>query len=125
MSARLASPRHEVFAQAVASGMSAAKSYALAYSRPRNGATRASAARLLTNANVKRRISELRAEAAEQAKASLRLLIPAFEERAQAAMSAGRMREAVEVLKRLAEIAAEANRSATLNSVTTAANGVR
>jgi len=35
------------------------------------------------------------------------------------------MREAVEVLKRLAEIAAEANRSATLNSVTTAANGVR
>src|SRR5215211_6816485 len=104
----LPSPRHEVFAQAVACGMSAAKSYALAYSRPRNGATRASAARLLTNANVKRRISELRAEAAEQAKASLRLLIPAFEERAQAAMSAGRMREAVEVLKRLAEIAAEA-----------------
>jgi hypothetical protein len=45
----LPSPRHELFAQAVASGMSASKSYALAYSRPRNGATSASAARLLTN----------------------------------------------------------------------------
>ena len=39
-------------------------------------------------------------------KASLQLLIPAFEERARAAMSAGRMREAVEVLMRLAKIAA-------------------
>jgi hypothetical protein len=50
----LPSPRHELFAQAVASGMSASKSYALAYYRPRNGATRASAARLLTNVNAKR-----------------------------------------------------------------------
>ena len=56
----LPSPRHELFAQAVASGMSASKSYALAYYRPRNGATRASAARLLTNANVQRRIGSRR-----------------------------------------------------------------
>ena len=69
----LPSPRHELFAQAVASGMSASKSYALAYCRPPNGATRASAARLLTNANVRGRIAELRAEAAEQAKASHKL----------------------------------------------------
>jgi len=73
----LPSPRHEMFAQAVASGMSASKGYALAYSRPRDGATRACAARLLTDANVERRIAELRHEAAEQAGASLRLLIPA------------------------------------------------
>jgi hypothetical protein len=92
MSAPLAFPRHEVFAQAVASGMSASKSYALAYSRPRNGATRASAARLLTDANVRRRIAELRHEAAEQADASLRVLIPALEERARAAIAAGRLR---------------------------------
>src|SRR3954468_21415841 len=65
----LPSPRHEMFAQAVASGMSAAKSYALAYCRPPNGATRVSAARLLTNSNVKRRVGKLRLEAAEQAKA--------------------------------------------------------
>ena len=100
--------RHEVFAQAVASGMSAAKSYALAYCRPPNKATRASAARLLTNANVKRRIAELRRGAAEQAKASLQALIPALDERARTAIATGRMREAVEVLKRLAEIAAQA-----------------
>ena len=103
--------RHEVFAQAVASGMSAAKSYALAYCRPRSGATRASAARLLTNANVKRRIGELRLEAAEQAKASLQVLIPALEERGRAAMAAGRMREAVSVIFRLAHIAGEVNGS--------------
>ena len=104
----LPSPRHELFAQAVASGMSASKSYALAYSRPRNGATRASAARLLTNANVKHRIAELRRGAAEQAKASLQALIPALDERARAAISTGRLREAVEILKRLTEIAAQA-----------------
>jgi hypothetical protein len=125
MIAPLPSPRHELFAQAVASGWSAAKAYALAYSRPRTGATRASAARLLTDVNVRRRIAELRAQAAEQAKASLQALIPALDERARAAMSAGRTKEAVSILHRLAEIAAEANRSAALNSVTTAANGVR
>ena len=108
MKSPLPSPRHELFAQAVASGMSAAKSYALAYSRPRNGATRASAARLLTNANVKHRVAELRRDAAEQAKASLQALIPALDERARAAIATRRMREAVEVLKRLAEIAAQA-----------------
>jgi len=31
----LPSPRHEVFAQALACGMSAAKAYSLAYARPR------------------------------------------------------------------------------------------
>ena len=108
----LPSPRHEVFAQAVASGMSASKSYALAYSRPPNGATRASAARLFTNANVKRRIGELRLEAAQQTKASLQVLIPALEERARAAMAAGRMGEAANIVGRLARIAAEVNGSA-------------
>jgi hypothetical protein len=103
----LPSPRHELFAQAVASGMSAAKGYSLAYSRPRNGATRASAARLLTNANVRRRIAELRAEAAEQAKASLQILIPALEEQARAALTAGRSREASTLVRRLQEIAAQ------------------
>jgi hypothetical protein len=98
----LPSPRHETFAQAVASGMSASKGYALAYSRPRDGATRACAARLLTHANIKRRIAELRHEAAEQAAASLRVLIPTLEERALAAIAAGRLREAVDVLKQLA-----------------------
>jgi hypothetical protein len=103
----LPSPRHELFAQAVASGMSASKSYALAYSRPRNGATRASAARLLTNANVRRRIAKLRVEAAEQAKASLRVLIPALEEQARAALTAGRSREASTLVRRLQEIAGQ------------------
>jgi hypothetical protein len=57
---------------------------------------------------VKHRIAELRRGAAEQAKASLQALIPALEERARAAISTGRLREAVEILKRLTEIAAQA-----------------
>ena len=61
--------------------------------------------------NVKRRIGELRLEAAEQAKASLQVLIPALEERARAAMAAGRIREAVSIVSRLAGIAAEVNGS--------------
>ncbi len=112
MTAPIPSYRHEAFAEAVASGMSASKAYSLAYARPRNGATRASAARLLTHANVRRRVAELRIEAAAAAQASLRLLIPALEKRAQAAMSAGQMREAFGIIERLAEIAADGNRVA-------------
>ena len=101
----LPSPRHEVFAQALACGMSAAKAYSLAYARPRSGATRASAARLLTDANVKLRIAECRLEGAKQAKASLDVLVPELEERARAAMAAGRLRQATRTLERLASIA--------------------
>jgi hypothetical protein len=59
MGTPLLSARHEAFAEAVASGMAASKAYSLAYARPRNGATRSSAARLLTKANVRPRIAEL------------------------------------------------------------------
>ena len=61
-------------------------------------------ARLLTNANVQRRIDELRVEAAEQAKASLQVLIPALEEQARDALTAGRLREASTLVRRLQEI---------------------
>src|SRR4051794_36300102 len=105
MKGPLPSPRREAFAEGVACGMSASKAYSRAYARPRNRATRASAARLLTDANVENRIAELRAQAAEQAKASLQALVPALDAHARAALSTGRMREAVEILERLGEIA--------------------
>ena len=60
-----------------------------------------------TDANVKHRIAELRREAATQAKASLQALVPVLEEHARAAISTGKIREAVEILKRLGEIAAQ------------------
>jgi hypothetical protein len=56
---------------------------------------------------VKRRIAKLRAEAAEQAKASLQVLIPALEEQARAAIKAGRSREASTLVRQLQEIASE------------------
>ena len=116
--------RHEAFAQAVASGMSASKAYSLAYARPRNGATRPSAARLLTKANVRRRIAELRCEAAEQARASLRILIPALEERARIAISDGRLKNAVRLLQQLADISAQANRAASPQNATRSSTAV-
>ena len=97
--------RREAFAAAVATGMWASRAYSFAYGRPRNGATRASAARLLTDANVKLRIAECRLEGAKQAKASLDVLVPELEERARAAMAAGRLRQATRTLERLASIA--------------------
>ncbi len=109
MTAPIPSYRHEAFAEAVASGMSASKAYSFAYARPRNGDTRASAARLLTDANVRQRVAELRTEAAAAAQASLSLLIPVLEKRARAAISAGQLTEAFGIIERLAEIAAEVN----------------
>ena len=84
-------PRQEAFAQGVAAGLSGTKSYARAYGRTANNATRACAARLLTNAHVADRIDELRREGAEQTKASLQLLVLALEERARSAIGAGEL----------------------------------
>ena len=101
----LTSARREAFAAAVAAGMPASRAYAFAYARARNGATRASAARLLTDAHVSGRIAELRLQGAKRARASLQLLLPELEQRARAAMAAGRLREAARTLQRLASIA--------------------
>jgi len=53
------------FAQSVAEGMNASAAYSAAgYSANKNGAIRANASRLLTNANVKSRVAELQRQAA-------------------------------------------------------------
>lgn len=59
----LENPRHERFAQALAGGMSADGAYQAAGYRPHRG----SASRLRANANVRRRLAELIAAAAERA----------------------------------------------------------
>jgi phage terminase small subunit len=57
--------KQERFAQSVAEGMNASSAYSAAgYSASKNGAIRANASRLLTNANVKSRIAELQRQAA-------------------------------------------------------------
>src|SRR5687767_9706101 len=98
-------PRHEAFAQGVAAGLSGARAYAFAYSRKNDGASRASAVRLLANVNIQNRIAELRTEAASQAEASLARLIPLLEERARAEINAGNLRDAIVVLERLTKVA--------------------
>jgi hypothetical protein len=86
--------------------MSASRAYALAYARERSPATRASAARLLTNANIQSRINDLRREGASAAGVALETLVPKLHEAARAAISAGHLREASRVLERLQAIAA-------------------
>jgi phage terminase small subunit len=57
--------KQERFAQSVAEGMNASSAYSAAgYSASKNGAIRANASRLLTNANVKSRIAALQRQAA-------------------------------------------------------------
>lgn len=57
--------KQECFAQCVAQGMNASAAYkAAGYSAKKDGAIRANASRLLTNANVKSRIAELQRQAA-------------------------------------------------------------
>src|SRR3954452_24475452 len=99
---QLSAHRREAFCQAVASGMSASRAYAFAYARQRNAATRASAARLLREANVRRLIAEHRRDISRIAGAALELLIPQLEEAARTAIDAGRLREASRALERLA-----------------------
>jgi hypothetical protein len=98
--------RHEAFAQAVATGLSATRAYAMAYGRDSDPATRASAARLLANVNIQGRIAELRDAAANEAEACLSKLIPMLERKAQAEIRAGHLRSALNVLKRLKRISA-------------------
>lgn len=67
----LRNSRHEAFAQAVAKGKSAAE----AYSEAGYKLHRPSASRLLTNANVAARVSELKERAAEQAEVTAKDVI--------------------------------------------------
>jgi phage terminase small subunit len=59
----LQNPRHEAFAQALAKGKSADEAYAQAGYRP----SRHNASRLTTNDNVRKRVTELQARAADKA----------------------------------------------------------
>lgn len=64
----LDNPKHEAFAQAIASGVSNREAYAEAgYSTSNEAATDASASRLLASARVASRVKELQAASAEEA----------------------------------------------------------
>jgi hypothetical protein len=98
--------RHEAFAQGVAAGLSASRAYALAYGRRADGATRASAARLLANTSVQTRIDEIQRHGEALALRSLLDLVPVLERHIRAASQEGKFAEAVSALKQIARIAA-------------------
>jgi hypothetical protein len=58
----LSKPRHEAFAQHIASGKSGAEAYALAFERGNDGTARSNAHKLLTRTDVIARIDQIRAE---------------------------------------------------------------
>jgi len=64
---RLTNTRHELFAQAIASGNSGSKAYVQAGYDAKGNAAEVNASRLLRNAQVEARIAQLRGEAAKAA----------------------------------------------------------
>jgi hypothetical protein len=103
--------RHEAFAQGVAAGLSATRAYAQAYGRKSDPATRASAARLLANVNIQRRIAELRDAAAREAEACLSKLVPLLESAATDQIMRGHLGSASKALQRLEMIAKGSSRT--------------
>ena len=104
-------PRHEAFAQGVAAGLSASRSYAQAYGRKADATTRACGARLLANVNIRKRIHEIRAATAVDARAALSRLIPDLEHRIRREIATGSTDRALRMAERLASLAAETESS--------------
>jgi hypothetical protein len=98
----LARVSHELFAQGVAAGLSASRAYALAYGREADGATRASAVRLLGNASVQRRIAEIRRNGEALALRSLLNVVPLLERQVRAAARDGKFSQAMNALTQIA-----------------------
>ncbi|PWB92044.1 hypothetical protein C5688_03360 [Methylocystis sp. MitZ-2018] len=80
--APLPNVRQEAFAQAVAAGKSASAAYTAAYGRAADTTSRVNGKRLLTNANVRARIGQIRDEASASAHSTLQKLFKALEDAA-------------------------------------------
>lgn len=71
----LLNPKHERFVQELAQGKSAAEAYRAAGYEARGDSAKVNASRLLTDANVRARLVELQAEAAQRAAITLEGLL--------------------------------------------------
>jgi hypothetical protein len=86
--------RQEAFAQAVAAGKSASAAYAAAYDRAADTTSRVNGTRLLTNANVRARVEQIRDEASASAHPALQKLFKELEEAALSDIHSGSLRSA-------------------------------
>ncbi len=96
--------RQEAFCQFIAAGKSATAAYAGAYGRARDATSRVNGRRLLTNANIRERVVEIRCE---EAKTSLPMLRQIIEEAGQAAVHqirTGSFRRACQAAERFADM---------------------
>ncbi|MBO9122798.1 MULTISPECIES: terminase small subunit [unclassified Rhizobium] len=90
----LANPRHEAFAQAVASGKSATEAYAVAGFKPHQQ----NASRLMLNDVVRARVAEIQALGVERALVSIESLTDELEVARVQAMASGRYAAAVSAI---------------------------
>ncbi|WP_292530576.1 hypothetical protein [Methylocystis sp.] len=108
--APLPNVRQEAFAQAVAAGKSASAAYAAAYGRSADTTSRVNGKRLLTNANVRARIGQIRDEASGSAHPTLQKIFKTLEEAALEDISSGSLRSACKKAEQYSKMALRLSR---------------
>lgn len=108
--APLPNVRREAFAQAVAAGKSASAAYTAAYGRAADTTSRVNGKRLLTNANVRARIGQIRDEASASAHVTLQKLFKALEDAASEDISSGSLRSACKKAEQYSKMALRLSR---------------
>jgi hypothetical protein len=108
--ARLPNVRQEAFAQGVAAGKSASAAYAAAYGRAADTTSRVNGKRLLTNANVRGRIDQIRDEASARAHPTLQKLFKDLEEAALRDIHSSSLRSACKKAEQYSKMALRLSR---------------
>jgi hypothetical protein len=96
--------RQETFCQLVAAGKSATAAYAGAYGRARDATSRVNGQRLLTDANIWERITEIRSEEANASFPTLRQVIEGAGQSALQQIETGSFRRACQAAERFANM---------------------
>ena len=100
----LSNPRHERFAQELATGQSAARAYAVAGYRAGGNAAEVGASRLIRKAQVKARLAELQERAAIRTEITIERLTEMLLEDREVARSLGQMSAAISALEKIAKL---------------------
>jgi hypothetical protein len=96
--------RKETFCQLVTAGKSATAAYAGAYGRARDATSRVNGRRLLTDANIRERVSEIRSEEANASFPTLRQVIEGAGQSAVQQIQTGSFRRACQAAERFANM---------------------
>ena len=100
----LSNPRHERFAQELATGKCAARAYAVAGYKAGGNAAEVGASRLIRKAQVQARLTELQERAATRTEITIEKLTEMLLEDREAAKAAGQFGPAISALEKIAKL---------------------